>query len=137
MPSTDPKPELTAKASMAQPVSQPAVYANGLINAGKLHHFLIYILSFFLRLTTFGLFVSICMSSSRSSYGKIFLFAIFLLYAPPPFFWNTKSGFDVFEYCRISNENVTGHYDSSLSCILLNDWHILSVLDIYCQTRIG
>jgi hypothetical protein len=32
MPSTDPKPELTAKASMAQPVSQPAVYANGLIN---------------------------------------------------------------------------------------------------------
>jgi hypothetical protein len=31
MPSTDPKPELTAKASMAQPVSQPAVYATGLI----------------------------------------------------------------------------------------------------------
>jgi hypothetical protein len=31
MPSTDPKPEVTAKASMAQPVSQPAVYANGLI----------------------------------------------------------------------------------------------------------
>jgi hypothetical protein len=31
MPSTDPKPELTAKASMAQLVSQPAVYANGLI----------------------------------------------------------------------------------------------------------
>jgi hypothetical protein len=30
-PSTDTKPELTAKASMAQPVSQPAVYANGLI----------------------------------------------------------------------------------------------------------
>jgi hypothetical protein len=30
MPSTDTKPELTAKASMAQPVSQPAVYANGL-----------------------------------------------------------------------------------------------------------
>jgi hypothetical protein len=30
MSSTDPKPELTAKASMAQPVSQPAVYANGL-----------------------------------------------------------------------------------------------------------
>jgi hypothetical protein len=30
MPSTDPKPELTEKASMAQPVSQPAVYANGL-----------------------------------------------------------------------------------------------------------
>jgi hypothetical protein len=29
MPSTDPKPELTAKASMAQPVSQPVVYANG------------------------------------------------------------------------------------------------------------
>jgi hypothetical protein len=28
MSSTDPKPELTAKASMAQPVSQPAVYAN-------------------------------------------------------------------------------------------------------------
>jgi hypothetical protein len=32
MPSTDTKPELTAKASMAQPVSQPAVYANGLTN---------------------------------------------------------------------------------------------------------
>jgi hypothetical protein len=32
MPSTDRKSELTAKASMAQPVSQPAVYANGLIN---------------------------------------------------------------------------------------------------------
>jgi hypothetical protein len=30
MPSTDTKSELTAKASMAQPVSQPAVYANGL-----------------------------------------------------------------------------------------------------------
>jgi hypothetical protein len=28
MPSTDTKLELTAKASMAQPVSQPAVYAN-------------------------------------------------------------------------------------------------------------
>jgi hypothetical protein len=32
MPSTDTKPELTAKASMAQPVSQPAVCANGLTN---------------------------------------------------------------------------------------------------------
>jgi hypothetical protein len=31
MPSTDTKPELTAKAPMAQPVSQPAVYANGLM----------------------------------------------------------------------------------------------------------
>jgi hypothetical protein len=31
MPSTDPKPELTANASMAYPVSQPAVYANGLM----------------------------------------------------------------------------------------------------------
>jgi hypothetical protein len=31
MPSTDTKPKLTAKASMAQPVSQPAVYANGLM----------------------------------------------------------------------------------------------------------
>jgi hypothetical protein len=30
MPSTETKPELTAKASMAQPVSQPAVYANEL-----------------------------------------------------------------------------------------------------------
>jgi hypothetical protein len=35
MPSTDTKPELTAKASMAQPVSQPAVYANGLRCRGK------------------------------------------------------------------------------------------------------
>jgi hypothetical protein len=34
MPSTDTKPELTAKASMAQPVSQPAVYANGLKSWG-------------------------------------------------------------------------------------------------------
>jgi hypothetical protein len=30
MPSTDTKPELTAKASMDQPVSHSAVYANGL-----------------------------------------------------------------------------------------------------------
>jgi hypothetical protein len=30
MPSTDTKPELTAKTSMAQPVSQPTGYANGL-----------------------------------------------------------------------------------------------------------
>jgi hypothetical protein len=30
MPSTDTKPELTARASMAQPISQPAVYANRL-----------------------------------------------------------------------------------------------------------
>jgi hypothetical protein len=30
MSSTDTKPELTAKSSVAQPVSQPAVYANGL-----------------------------------------------------------------------------------------------------------
>jgi hypothetical protein len=29
MPSTDPKPELTAKTSMAQPVSQTAVYPMG------------------------------------------------------------------------------------------------------------
>jgi hypothetical protein len=36
MPSTDTKPELTAKASMAQPVSQPAVYANGLIDSERL-----------------------------------------------------------------------------------------------------
>jgi hypothetical protein len=35
MPSTDPKPELTAKASMAQPVSQPAVYANGLRHSSQ------------------------------------------------------------------------------------------------------
>jgi hypothetical protein len=34
MPSTDTKPELTAKLSMAQPFSQPAVYANGL-KSGK------------------------------------------------------------------------------------------------------
>ena len=31
MPSTDKKLELTAKASMAQPVSQPAVCCNGLM----------------------------------------------------------------------------------------------------------
>jgi hypothetical protein len=31
MPSTDTNLELIAKASMAQPVSQPAVYANGLM----------------------------------------------------------------------------------------------------------
>jgi hypothetical protein len=35
MPSTDTKPELTTKASMAQPVSQPAVYANGLKTVEK------------------------------------------------------------------------------------------------------
>jgi hypothetical protein len=43
MPSTDTKPELTAKASMAQPVSQPAVYANGL----KLETGLLYVISGF------------------------------------------------------------------------------------------
>jgi len=32
MPSTDRKLELTAKSSMAQPVSQPAVCSNGLMN---------------------------------------------------------------------------------------------------------
>jgi hypothetical protein len=36
MPSTDTKPELTAKASMTQPVSQPAVYANGLTGFGEI-----------------------------------------------------------------------------------------------------
>jgi hypothetical protein len=36
MPSTDTKPELTAKASVAQPVSQPAVYANGLMHFKRL-----------------------------------------------------------------------------------------------------
>jgi hypothetical protein len=35
MPSTDTKPELTAKASMAQPVSQLAVYANGLTKVAR------------------------------------------------------------------------------------------------------
>jgi hypothetical protein len=35
MPSTDRKLELTAKTSMAQPVSQPAVYANGLTKLVK------------------------------------------------------------------------------------------------------
>jgi hypothetical protein len=35
MPSTDTKPELTAKASMDQPVSQPAVYASGLKTISK------------------------------------------------------------------------------------------------------
>jgi hypothetical protein len=35
MPSTDTKPELTAKSSMAQPVSQPTVYANGLTHQPK------------------------------------------------------------------------------------------------------
>jgi len=34
MPSTDRKLELTAKASMAQPVSQPAVCSNGLMTVG-------------------------------------------------------------------------------------------------------
>jgi hypothetical protein len=39
MPSTDTKPELIAKASMAQPVPQPAVYANGLKCKGRLGDF--------------------------------------------------------------------------------------------------
>jgi hypothetical protein len=42
MPSTDTKPELTAKASMAQPVSQPAVYANGLTRLIKVRLHKIY-----------------------------------------------------------------------------------------------
>jgi hypothetical protein len=37
MPSTDTKPELTAKALMAQPVSQPAVYASGLRDTRNMH----------------------------------------------------------------------------------------------------
>jgi hypothetical protein len=50
MPSTDTKPELTAKASMAQSVSQPAVYANGLTNIdiNKNHlHFYKFLFHFF------------------------------------------------------------------------------------------
>jgi hypothetical protein len=40
MPSTDTKPELTTKASMAQPVSPLAVYANGLnLIVGRFSHF--------------------------------------------------------------------------------------------------
>jgi hypothetical protein len=42
VPSTDTKTELTAKALMAQPVSQPAVYANGLIQYGDNFIFFIY-----------------------------------------------------------------------------------------------
>jgi hypothetical protein len=38
MPPTDTKPELTAKASMAQPVSQPAVFANGLNTVSDRNH---------------------------------------------------------------------------------------------------
>jgi hypothetical protein len=38
MPSTDRKLELTAKASMAQPVSQPAVCSNGLNYKLKIHN---------------------------------------------------------------------------------------------------
>jgi hypothetical protein len=38
IPSTETKPELTAKASMAQPVSRPAVYANGLKHLKALRH---------------------------------------------------------------------------------------------------
>jgi hypothetical protein len=49
MPSTDTKPKLTAKASMAQPVSQPAVYASGLIN--QLHATLCSLIYSLLRLT--------------------------------------------------------------------------------------
>jgi hypothetical protein len=37
MPSTDTKPELTAKALVAQPVSQPSVYADRLMLPIKFH----------------------------------------------------------------------------------------------------
>jgi hypothetical protein len=40
MPSTDRKLELTAKASMAQPVSQPAVYSDGLNKSQYLDYLL-------------------------------------------------------------------------------------------------
>jgi hypothetical protein len=45
MPSTDPKPELTAKASMAQPVSQPAVYASGLREWSMMVNMTVYLFS--------------------------------------------------------------------------------------------
>ena len=38
MPSTDRKLELTAKASMTQPVSQPAVCRNGLMETDLMRH---------------------------------------------------------------------------------------------------
>jgi hypothetical protein len=38
MPSTNTKSELTAKASMAHPVSQPAVYANGLKTSSQIEN---------------------------------------------------------------------------------------------------
>ena len=41
MPSTDRKLELTAKASMAQPVSQPAVCSNGLKSDKKNENFIL------------------------------------------------------------------------------------------------
>jgi hypothetical protein len=47
MPSTDAKPELTAKSSMPQPVSQPALYANGLREQKKFEK----------RKRTFGKFI--------------------------------------------------------------------------------
>ena len=43
MPSTDRKIELTAKASMAQPVSQPAVCFNGLMKIGYTEHYKLYL----------------------------------------------------------------------------------------------
>jgi hypothetical protein len=53
MPSTDTKPQLTPKSSMAQPVSQPAVYANGLMLEYSLN-FLCYlvVVSFILTIKT-------------------------------------------------------------------------------------
>jgi hypothetical protein len=52
MPSTDTKPELTAKASMAQPVSRPAVYANGLKNRPiPLLHLCAYVASYRVNFT--------------------------------------------------------------------------------------
>jgi len=58
MPSTDRKLELTAKASMAQPVSQPAVCCNGLTK--------IYIFDLFLSRFVQAAESSHCCDSARS-----------------------------------------------------------------------
>jgi hypothetical protein len=67
IPSTDTEPELTAKASMAQPVSQPAVYANGLMDSASSRSLVLRSVTDCVLLPAFQVQVLICTDDSGSN----------------------------------------------------------------------